>query len=99
MARLARVSHFAGRVVTGVRNAERLIARADPRSSRLGHDLWVASRHRRLPQRETGGRAACRQRPDESDCRTSCINLTYAGRDIDRFRERLTPLDPPPAIR
>ena len=77
-ARTARVSHFAGRVVTGVRNAARLLAQADP-GIHHGEAMTCVWRP------ET---AACRKTklemglpaddgPDETECRTSCLNLAY----------------------
>lgn len=93
-ARVARVSRFAGRVVSGVRNAERLLSQADP-NIHHGEGMTCVWR------RET---AACRKAklaiglpdgdaPDDTECRTSCVNLAYTDRDIDQLRERLTRLD------
>lgn len=88
-ARLARVSRFAGRAVTGVRNAERLLAQADPN---IHHGeamtcVWRAEtavcRNAKLAQQLPVDDA-----PDESECRTNCTNLAYTDRDIDQLRER-----------
>ncbi|MFC9833712.1 hypothetical protein ACFVKB_07810 [Rhodococcus sp. NPDC127530] len=91
--RVARAAAFAGQVVTGVRNSERLLAHADPN---VHHGdgmtcVWT---------KET---AACRKAklamglpdsdaPDDSECRTNCVNLAYTDRDIQHLRERLPTL-------
>lgn len=91
--RLARAAPFAGRVVTAVRSAERLLKQADPN---IHHGegmtcVWTA---------ET---AACRKAkiemglpagdgPEEAECRSTCQNLAYTDRDIDQLRARLAAL-------
>ncbi|PBC51856.1 integrase [Rhodococcus sp. ACS1] len=88
--RIAQSAAFAGRVVTGVRNSERLLTHADPN---VHHGdgmtcVWT---------KET---AACRKAklamglpdndaPDESECRSTCVNLVYTDRDIQQLRQRL----------
>lgn len=83
-----RVQHgtrFAGRVVTGVRNAERILAQLDP-NIHHGDAMTCVWRP------ET---AACRQakldvglpardEPDETDCRSHCVNLAFTDRDIQQ---------------
>jgi integrase len=92
--RIARVSRFAGRTITGVRNADRLLTQADP-NIHHGEAMTCVWRAKT---------AACRKAkmeqglpdddaPDESECRTTCQNLAYTDRDIDRLRGRLTILD------
>lgn len=92
-ARIMRVSRFAGRAVTGVRNAERLLTQADP-SIHHGEAMTCVWRA------ET---AACRKakleqelpiddEPDESECRTSCQNLAYTDRDIEQIRKDVAAL-------
>lgn len=88
--RIAHAAGFAGRVVTGVRNSERLLALADPN---VHHGEGMTC----VWTRET---AACRKvklamglpdddAPDDSECRTDCVNLAYTDRDIQHLRERL----------
>jgi hypothetical protein len=93
-ARVTRAAPFAGRVVSSVRGAERLLKQADP-SIHHGEGMTCVWRA------ET---AACRREkiefglppgdaPDESRCRTTCQNLAYTDRDIDLLRGRLDVLD------
>jgi hypothetical protein len=93
-ARVERAAGFAGRVVTSVRNAERLLAQAD---ENIHHGdgmtcVWT---------KET---AACRKAkiaagmpdadaPDDSECRVSCVNLAYTDRDIRQLAARLAALE------
>jgi integrase len=93
-ARVERAAGFAGRVVTSVRNAERLLAQAD---QNIHHGdgmtcVWT---------KET---AACRKArlaaglpdadaPDDAECRTSCVNLAYTDRDIRQLAARLAVLE------
>jgi integrase len=93
-ARVERAAGFAGRVVTSVRNAERLLARAD---QNIHHGdgmtcVWT---------KET---AACRKAklaaglpdadaPDDTECRSTCVNLAYTDRDIRQLTERLAVLE------
>jgi hypothetical protein len=89
-ARIARVSRFPGRVVTHPRNAERLLARADPN---IHHGaamtcVWrteiAACRNAKL---ERG--LPTRDGPDEAECRTTCQNLAYTDRDIATMQDEL----------
>lgn len=88
--RLGRVAKFSGRVVATVRSVERLLNQADPD---IHHGEGMTCVHRA----ET---AECRKEkiilglpagsgPDESFCRTSCINLVYTDRDIMHVRQQL----------
>jgi hypothetical protein len=93
-ARIAKVSRFAGRPVTHVRNVQRLLDSADPR---IHHGeamtcVWRA---------ET---AACRKAkiaqglpaddaPDEAECRTTCTNLAYTERDIEQMSHELAGIE------
>lgn len=92
-ARVERTAAFAGRMVTGVRNAARLLESADPD---IHHGEAMTCVHRA----ET---AACRASkiadglpggdgPDDSECRSSCVNLAYTDRDVAVLRERVTRL-------
>lgn len=85
---------FAGRVVTGARNAERLLTRADPN---VHHGQGMTC----VWTKET---AACRKAalaaglpdadgPDHAQCRTACVNLAYTDRDVQQLRDRLRALD------
>jgi hypothetical protein len=87
-ARVERAAAFAGRTVTGVRSAARLLAAADPdiHHGEAMTCVWraetAACRAARLAAGLPGGDA-----PDESECRNSCSNLTYTDRDIAVQRE------------
>ncbi|WP_405718182.1 hypothetical protein [Streptomyces sp. NBC_00046] len=88
--RVARSAPFAGRVVTGVRNVERLLEQADP-AVYHGQGMtcvWQAAT------------AACRKAkltlglpgvdtPDEAECRSTCVNLAYTDRDITELQQEL----------
>ncbi len=88
--RVANTARFAGRTVSQVRNAERLLAQAPP-AVHHGEAMTCVWRQ------ET---AACRNAkldqglpaddfPDEAECRTACPNRAYTDRDIDQQREHL----------
>jgi hypothetical protein len=87
-------ARFAGRVVVTVRGAERLLAQSDPA---IYHGeamtcVWraeTASCRKELI--ELG--LAPNEEPDESRCRSDCLNLAYTDRDIDQLRERLASLE------
>ncbi|TVT36819.1 hypothetical protein FNH05_25285 [Amycolatopsis rhizosphaerae] len=87
--RIARSARFAGRVVTGVRNVERLLHQADPN---IHHGegmtcVWRAETAAcRLAKLEVGLPAD--DYPDESDCRSACPNLAYTDRNIEQQRAR-----------
>lgn len=87
--RLARTARFAGRVVTGVRNVERLLSQADPN---IHHGegmtcVWRAETAAcRMAKLEAG--LPVDDQPDESDCRSACSNLAYTDRSIDEQRVR-----------
>lgn len=87
-------SPFAGWIVTGVRNAERLLARADPN---IHHGQGMTC----VWARET---AACHQNrlaaglpdtdiPDETKCHSACTNLSHTDRDIHHLRQQLPVLE------
>ena len=86
--RVERAAAFAGRTVTGVRNAARMLASADPdiHHGEAMTCVWraetAACRAARLSAGLPGGDA-----PDESECRSSCANLAYTDRDIAVQRE------------
>ena len=89
-ARVERTASFAGRVVTGAGNVERLLEQADPA---IYHGQGMTCVWR-------SATAACRKAkltlklpdndaPDESQCRSSCTNLAYTDRDIEEVERRL----------
>jgi integrase len=89
-ARTARSAQFVGRVVSGVRNVERLLTQTD---ANIHHGDAMTCVWRTAT-------AACRQtklaaglpaddRPDEAQCRSACLNIAYTDRDIDQQRQRL----------
>ncbi len=88
--RIARAAGFAGRVVSQVRNIERLLTQADPSIHHgeamtcVWHPPTAACRQARL---EAG--LPARDGPEESECHSGCRNLAYTDRDIDRQRARL----------
>lgn len=92
--RVARMARFAGRTVTGVRNAERLLAStdADIHHGEAMTCVWqsetAACRNARLAEGLPAG-----DTPEQAECRTTCQNLAYTDRDIARLRERLVALD------
>lgn len=88
--RMKRAAPFPGRVVTSVRNAERLLEEADP-AIHHGQGMTCVWR---------AATAACRKAklalglpgtdaPDESECRSSCANLAYTDRDIAELQQEL----------
>lgn len=89
-ARVARMARFAGRNVTGVRNAERLLAStdADIHHGEAMTCVWqaetAACRNARIAEGLPAGDA-----PEQAECRTTCQNLAYTDRDIRQLRERL----------
>jgi hypothetical protein len=91
--RVARSAPFAGRVVTVVRNVERLLEQADP-AVHHGQGMTCVWR---------AATAACRKAklalglpgadaPDEAECRSSCANLAYTDRDIAELQQELVML-------
>ncbi|MCX2925253.1 integrase [Streptomyces sp. NEAU-W12] len=91
--RVTQSAPFAGRVVTGVRNAERLLEQADP-AVHHGQGMTCVWR---------AATAACRtaklalglpgaDAPDETDCRSTCANLAYTDRDITELQQELVEL-------
>lgn len=85
--RIAASARFAGRVVTSVAGAKRLLAQADPN---IHHGeamtcVWNADtavcRRDSIEAGLSPGDA-----PDLSNCRSSCTNLAYTGRDIAELR-------------
>jgi integrase len=92
--RVARMARFAGRNVTGVRNAERLLAStdADIHHGEAMTCVWqaetAACRNARIAEGLPAGDA-----PEQAECRTACQNLAYTDRDIARLRERLGVLE------
>jgi hypothetical protein len=93
-ARVERAAGFAGRVVTSVRNAERLLAHAD---QNIHHGdgmtcVWTketaACRKTRLAARLPDADA-----PDDSECHTSCVNLARTDRDIRQLAGRLAVIE------
>ncbi|MEU7015899.1 integrase [Streptomyces sp. NPDC046385] len=92
-ARVIQSAPFAGRVVAGVRNAERLLEQADP-AVHHGQGMTCVWR---------AATAACRKAklalglpgadaPDEADCRSTCSNLAYTDRDIAELQQELVQL-------
>ena len=88
--RVTQPAPFAGRVVAGVRNAERLLEQADP-AVHHGQGMtcvWrattAACRNAKLALGLPGADA-----PDESECRSSCANLAYTDRDIAELQQEL----------
>jgi len=93
-ARIARVSRFTGRAVTHVRNVQRLLDSADPH---IHHGeamtcVWraetAACRRAKIAQGLSADDA-----PDESECRTSCTNLAYTDRDIQRISHEVAEME------
>jgi len=89
-ARVTRAATFAGRTVTGVRNAARLLETADPN---IHHGeamtcVWRAETAACRTAKIADGLPAS-DVPDESECRSSCTNLAYTDRDIQAQRERV----------
>jgi integrase len=93
-ARVERAAGFAGRVVTSVRNVERLLAQADPN---VHHGQGMTC----VWTKET---AACRiaklamglpdlDVPDDAECRSTCVNLAYTDRDVQQLADRLAVLE------
>lgn len=93
-ARAARMARFAGRAVTSVRNAERLLAGTDPgiHHGEAMTCVWqaetAACRNARIAEGLPAGDA-----PEQAECRTTCQNLAYTDRDIRQLRERLRDID------
>lgn len=92
--RVARAAPFAGRVVTAVRSAERLLAQADPN---IHHGegmtcVWRAETAACRRARIEAGLPAL-DAPEQSECRSTCQNLAYTDRDIEQLRGRLTVLE------
>jgi integrase len=91
--RLDRSLPFAGRVTDKVRNAERLLASADPD---IHHGKGMTCVYRaetalcRLAREEAGLDG---EGPDEADCRSACTNLAYTDRDIGALLQRLSLLE------
>ena len=91
--RLDRSLPFAGRVTDKVRNAERLLASADPD---IHHGKGMTCVYRaetalcRIAREEAGLDG---EGPDEADCRSACTNLAYTDRDIDVLTQRLSLLE------
>jgi hypothetical protein len=91
-ARVERAAAFAGRTVTGVRSAARLLASADPdiHHGEAMTYVWraetAACRAARLAAGLPGGDA-----PDESECRSSCANLAHRPRHRRPARARRPP--------
>ncbi len=88
--RLSGVARFSGRVVRSVRSVERLLDQTDPD---IHHGDAMTCVHRA----ET---AECRREklalgppadsgPDDSFCRSSCINLGYTDRDIAQLLSKI----------
>ena len=77
-ARVTRMARFAGRAVTGVRNAERLLAATDPgiHHGEAMTCVWqaetAACRNARITEGLPPGDA-----PEQAECRTTCQNLAY----------------------
>src|SRR6266487_3172626 len=93
-ARVERAAGFAGRVVTSVRNAERLLARAD---QNIHHGDGTTCVWTKEPP-------ACRKAklaaglpdtdaPDDAECRSVCVNLAYTDRGIQQLSGRLAVLE------
>lgn len=89
-ARIQAARPFAGRAVTSIRAAERLLAAADP-SIHHGEAMtcvWraetAACRNTRLQQGLPVSDA-----PEPSECQSSCRNLAYTDRDISQLRADL----------
>jgi len=90
--RLARAAPFVGRTVNQVRNAERLLRSNDP-NIHHGQGMTCVFRAETAQCRRTQPAAgAGGDRPDQSDCRSTCANLAYTDRDITDLRQRLSAL-------
>lgn len=85
-ARVQAARPFAGRAVTSIRSAARLLAAADP-SIHHGEAMtcvWRAETAACRNTRLTQGLPAA-DAPEPSECQSSCRNLAYTGRDIQRL--------------
>lgn len=88
--RVTHTARFAGRTVSHSRNAERLLAHAGPgiHHGQAMTCVWrtetAACRNAKLDERLPADDA-----PDESECRSTCLNLAYTDRDIEQQRRRL----------
>jgi len=91
--RVAGVARFAGRTVTGARNAGRLLTQTGPgvyhgnAMTCVWRQQTAACRQAALDQGMPAGDG-----PDETSCRAACLNLACTDRDIDQQRHRLTAL-------
>lgn len=92
--RITEAAHFPGRTVASPRSAARLLSSTDPQVHH-GEGMTCVWRP------ET---AACRAAslaqglpepsgPDESECRSTCINLAFTDRDIARRKQELRDLE------
>jgi hypothetical protein len=93
-ARIQATRPFAGRAVTSARAAERLLSAADP-SIHHGEAMtcvWraetAACRNTRLLQG-----LPVTDAPEPSECQSSCRNLAYTDRDVQRLADRLAVLE------
>jgi integrase len=91
--RVTRTAPYAGRTVTTARGAERLLAQTGPA---VHHGTAMTC----VWRPETAACTQARQQqglpagdgPDDSACRTTCVNLAYTDRDIFQQQQRLAAL-------
>jgi integrase len=92
--RVATSARFAGRVVIGRRNIQRLLSHADP-SIHHGEAMTCVWRPEtaacRIARIEHG--LPLNDSAEESECRSGCTNLAFTDRDIDHATHLLTNLE------
>lgn len=91
--RVAQAATFAGRTVTTARGAERLLAQTGP-AVHHGTAMTCVWRPETAAcsQARHGQGLPAGDGPDETACRTSCLNLAYTDRDISQQHQRLADL-------
>jgi hypothetical protein len=87
-ARVQRTTPFAGRTVTSIRNAERLLGSTDLRIHH-GDGMTCVYVAEQAECRKTRLAKACpADGPERSECRSTCQNLAYTDRDVDQLCTR-----------
>jgi hypothetical protein len=92
--RLQRAAPFAGRAITSLRNADRLLGADDP-NIHHGEGMTCVYRPEQAECRKhRPAQGLATDGPDQAACRSTCQNLAYTDRDIETLRTRLTVLEP-----
>jgi len=90
--RVQRAAPFAGRTVTSVRSAERLLASLDP-NIHHGEGMTCVFRAEQAECRKVRlAQGLAADGPDDSECRSTCQNLAYTDRDVGQLQTRLAAL-------